>query len=360
MAFCIVRLLFLILIPVWMMYNSMNTYAQPNPVYMHLTPLPDKEGFAGMFAGVSNGSLVCMGGANFPDKRPWEGGKKKWYDDIYVLESSKWRRLKKKLLSPVAYGVSVTYNDIIILIGGNDQHAYSNKVIGYALTGSDIEMTSYPSLPVPLANMAGALVGHLIIICGGNNSSQGKGINECYGLDLEDPDKGWFEFPPLPGPGRVLPISGVHEGKFYLFSGETTSMSAGNEQYREILQDAYRLAPIKINGLWTGSWQKLAHMPMGMAAGGNMLPLIDNKFFFWGGVDAVTALQKDPVTATGIPRDMFFYHCDADTWEYLGKNDDVVSRVTLPVVYWNHKWIYVNGEIRAGTRTNTLVGLSFN
>jgi N-acetylneuraminate epimerase len=343
-----------------MKYNSMNTYVQRKPIYKYLPPLPEREGFAGMFAGVSNGSLVCMGGTNFPGKRPWEGGKKKWYDDIYVLEGKKWQRLKQKLSSPVAYGVSVTYNNIIILIGGNDEHGYSNRVVGYAWTGSSIEITSYPSLPVPLANMAGALVGHLVIICGGNNSSQGKGINKCYSLDLEDLNKGWFEFPPLPGLERVLPVSGVHQGKFYLFSGETASMSAGNEQFREILQDAYRLAPEKINGLWTGSWQKLSPMPVGMAAGGNTLPVIGNKFFFWGGVDAVTALQKDPVAAIGIPPDMFFYDCDSDTWEYLGKNYEVVSRVTLPVVYWKHKWIYVNGEIKAGTRTNTVVGLSFN
>ncbi|HLU88819.1 MAG TPA: hypothetical protein VKZ51_03230, partial [Cyclobacteriaceae bacterium] len=44
--------------------------------------IPDKEGFAGMYAGVSNGVLIGAGGANFPDKKPWEGGEKVWYDHI--------------------------------------------------------------------------------------------------------------------------------------------------------------------------------------------------------------------------------------------------------------------------------------
>ena len=52
-----------------------------------LPPLPDKEGFAGMFAGVSNDALLCIGGANFPDKMPWEGGVKKWYDRCLLYTS---------------------------------------------------------------------------------------------------------------------------------------------------------------------------------------------------------------------------------------------------------------------------------
>jgi hypothetical protein len=35
---------------------------------------------------VSNGALIVAGGANFPDKAVWEGGRKHWYDNIFVLE----------------------------------------------------------------------------------------------------------------------------------------------------------------------------------------------------------------------------------------------------------------------------------
>ena len=54
-----------------------------------LPDLPDKEGFAGVFAGVvSEGGedfLVVAGGANFPEGRPWENGKKVYYDEVFVL-----------------------------------------------------------------------------------------------------------------------------------------------------------------------------------------------------------------------------------------------------------------------------------
>jgi hypothetical protein len=51
-----------------------------------LAPLPDSEGFAYPFAGVHRGALLVAGGANFPGKRPWDGGEKVWYDTVFVLE----------------------------------------------------------------------------------------------------------------------------------------------------------------------------------------------------------------------------------------------------------------------------------
>ena len=54
-----------------------------------LAPLPKTLGFGGTFAGVHNRALIVAGGANFPEKPPWEDGKKAWYADIYVLETPK-------------------------------------------------------------------------------------------------------------------------------------------------------------------------------------------------------------------------------------------------------------------------------
>ena len=43
-------------------------------------------GFAGPINGISNDVLIVSGGANFPDKMPWEGGKKSYSKTIHVLE----------------------------------------------------------------------------------------------------------------------------------------------------------------------------------------------------------------------------------------------------------------------------------
>ena len=51
-----------------------------------LPPIPDPNGFASPFAGVSYGALIVAGGSNFPDKKPWEGGTKVWYDSVFALD----------------------------------------------------------------------------------------------------------------------------------------------------------------------------------------------------------------------------------------------------------------------------------
>jgi len=78
-------------------------------LWTQLPPLPDPEGFAGMFAGVSQGALIAAGGANFPDKKPWDGGAKRWYDTVFVLPpgGTNWT-VAGKLPRPLAYGVSIT------------------------------------------------------------------------------------------------------------------------------------------------------------------------------------------------------------------------------------------------------------
>ena len=49
---------------------ALVSHAQIRVYWDSLSSIPDREGMAGMFAGVSGGALFCMGGANFPDKRP--------------------------------------------------------------------------------------------------------------------------------------------------------------------------------------------------------------------------------------------------------------------------------------------------
>src|SRR5690606_34878782 len=124
-----------------------------------LPPIPDKEGFAGMFAGVSNDALICMGGANFPEKMPWEGGLKKWYDHIYILEknATSWKLAKETLPLPLGYGVSVSYNDQIIFVGGSDNRQHYASTYSLAYKNGTIKIDTLVPLPFPLANMSGAL-----------------------------------------------------------------------------------------------------------------------------------------------------------------------------------------------------------
>lgn len=337
------------------MMNGTQTQAQDKLTWTTLPALPG-EGWAGMFAGVSNGTLFCMGGANFPGKRPWEGGKKKWYDNIYRLEKGKgWVLLKEKLPLPLAYGIAVNYGNQMIIVGGSSPDSYSRQVIGFSWEHQQLSQTRYPDLPVPLANMAGALTGSLLIVAGGNSSITGPPLSEMYALDLVNPANGWFELPSCPGPQRLLPVCGVYNGKFYLFSGENTGKNAKHGSFRHILQDAYCFTPVWSDNKWSGTWQQLGPMPRGASAGASPLPVLqDGSLLLWGGVDAVTALYETPATHPGITRSVLRYYPEKDSWKYDSTMINISARVTLPVTYWENKWIYISGEIKPGTRTNTV------
>ncbi len=336
----------------------MKTFSQRKPVFNPLSSLPG-NGWAGMFAGVSNGSLFCMGGANFPDKKPWEGGAKKWYDDIYMLENGReWVKLKEKLPRPLAYGLSVSYHDEIIIIGGSDDALHYASVTGFYWNGGALRTREYPDLPVGLANMTGAVLGDLIIVAGGNQSPSAMGEHTCYGLDLKNSGQGWITLPAWPGRERILAVCGVWNDRFYLFGGETTLVRADPESERYILEDAYCFILRKTNGLWTGTWEKLPDMPKGISAGASPLPILEDiGFVFWGGVDAVAALYKQPSSHPGFSNDVLSYHPEKRSWTFTQKLTDARPRVTLPVVNWNGKWIYISGETAPGVRTPSVYAM---
>lgn len=322
-----------------------------------LPPLPDNLGFAGMYAGVSNGSVFYMGGANFPDKKPWEGGKKIWSRKIFMFNGYAWSILKQELPFPIAYGVSVSYENKIILIGGNNDFEYSNKVVACKWHNQKIHFENYPDLPFPLANMCGTIAGDLLIITGGNSSEVSGASKSCIALDFKSLEKGWLELDPWPGLERVVPVCTAYQGKYYMFSGETTLLNKFAERTRYILHDSYCFTPDRKNPR-LGSWEKLSDLPRGFSAGPSPLPVIkDLGFIFWGGVDAVTALHENPSTHPGICRQKVAYNPESDTWIYIQGTDDAPARVTMPVVNWKDKWLYASGEIKPGLRTNTVYSI---
>ena len=61
--------------------------------WRELAPLPSgssqlpQQGVAACFAGVSQNALIVAGGCNFPDDPVYDGGQKRYYADIFVLET---------------------------------------------------------------------------------------------------------------------------------------------------------------------------------------------------------------------------------------------------------------------------------
>lgn len=336
----------------------------------NLPPIPDKIGFAGMYAGISNNALLCMGGANFPDKMPWEGGVKQWHDQIFILEegAKSWIISKSKLPKKLAYGVSFTYKNDIIIAGGSDgQQNYSN-VYAISYNKGEVKIKTYPSLPFPLANMTGALVDDILFIAGGNSKFSKSGGeqpgNFFLALDLaESTEKQkWIELESWPGPPRIMAVSASLKENFFLFSGMNSVKNIDGTTKEIILKDAYKFTPKSINNrLKGGKWTKLSEMPRGVGGGASPAPTIGSEhILFPGGLDEVTAKHTNPETFPGFATDLLAYHHATNSWVNFGQLPKSDTRATVPAVKWGNRWVIPNGEIGPGKRSPNVFTLSKN
>src|SRR6185312_5040219 len=125
-------------------------------------PAPDGQskatGVAGPVAGVYDHVLVVAGGANFPDAMPWLGGKKKYYDNVYVFAKIdgevKLQSKTGKLPFAIAYSSSCSAKKGIVYAGGENENGISKKafLLQWDAGKSAIATTDLPDLPVPLTN----------------------------------------------------------------------------------------------------------------------------------------------------------------------------------------------------------------
>lgn len=346
----------------FLLFFAMNflhqVLAQSKVEWVKLPDLPDVKGRAGMFAGVSHNALIAIGGANFPEKMPWEGGKKRWYNDIFVLEKGGTpKRLPTQLAAACGYGASVSYQNQLLLFGGSNQDGHLTQAEALEWNGTDVVRKSLPALPYPLAQMGGLVLNDMVILIGGNQTPTAAPLKTCLVLDLQQTAAGWKEIL-FPGEARIFPMCGKDQQYGYVFSGETSDLNRLGHKYRAILTDAYRFELRRENGQPVARWESLAPMPRGASAGGATVPLLkDGRFFFWGGVDGMTGAWRTPPKHPGIIKSLMVYHPTDDTWEYVGEQKEWPSRVTLPVVEWEGVWVYVSGEILPGVRTPSLMGV---
>ena len=157
--------------------SSAASVAEPDARRLsHLTwttlpELPDALGVAGPFAGVSGGSLIVAGGANFPHGPPWEGGRKVWHEAIYVLSAPAGRWTDAgRLPRPLAYGVSATTPRGLICAGGGDAQRHHADVFVLERVGDRIQIQNLPALPRPCANACGGLLGETLYLAGGEET----------------------------------------------------------------------------------------------------------------------------------------------------------------------------------------------
>jgi N-acetylneuraminate epimerase len=308
-----------------------------------LTSLPDKEGFAGAFAGVSNGALIVAGGANFPDKKPWEGGKKQWYDTVFVLEKPRgeWK-VAGKLPRPLGYGVSVTHGTGVVCVGGSDAERHFADAFRLEWRAGKLVTTKLPPLPTALANASGALVGDTLFIAGGlEKPDSTDSVKIGWKLDLSAAEPKWAELPPCPGGGRMLAVAAGFDGAFWLAGGVDLVAGPSGKAERRYLKDVYRYTP-------ASGWKRVADLPAPLAAGPSPAPTDGSGFYVLGGDDgSQLAVASDK--HRGFSKATLHHDAKADKWLDVGELP--AARVTVPCVRWNESWVVPSGEMRPGVRS---------
>jgi len=311
--------------------------------WKQLPTLPDKHGLASPFAGVSNGALIVAGGANFPDKKPWDGGKKVWYDTIFLLEKpgGEWK-IAGKLPRPLGYGVSVTHGTGVVCVGGSDADRHYADSFRLDWRNGKLITTPLPSLPKPLANSCGALVGDTLYIAGGLEKPDSRTtVKLAWKMDLAAREPKWTEIDAWPGSGRMLTVAAGFEGAFWLMGGTDLVAGAGEKLERRYLKDAYRYHP-------DSGWKQVADLPRPVVAAPSPAPTDATGFLILGGDDG-SQVAVAPDKHQGFNKNIIRYNSKTRSWDETGEL--FAPRVTVPCVRWNAMWVVPSGEMRPGVRS---------
>lgn len=308
-----------------------------------LADIPDPEGFAAPFAGVSHARLIVAGGANFPGKKPWEGGEKIWYDTVFALDEpgGAWR-VAGKLPRPLGYGVSVTHGSRVVCVGGSDAVRHFADTFSIELVGSQVETRFLSPLPVLMANGSGALVGDVLYVAGGQERATSTSASEkVFSLDLRDRKAEWVEVPAFPGSGRILATAAGFDGAFWIMGGASLAADAKGNAVRTYLRDVYRFRP-------SDGWKRMADLPYPVVAAPSPAPTDGSSFYVLGGDDG-SLVGTSPTAHPGFPRKVLRYDAPSDRWVEAGEMP--AGRVTVPTAEWRGRWIIPNGEQRPGVRS---------
>ena len=321
------------------------------------------KGVSALYAGVLDGQLVMAGGCNFPHVPVADGGKKVFYDGIYVAPLTEGTTLQWKqvgqLTEASAYGVTVATDEGLIWVGGNTATRSLSDVYRLALKEGAVQMEALPSLPVTIDNMAGAILDNVLYIVGGNVN--GVPASSVYSLNLSKLDEGWKEEIAVPGNPRVQPVCAAQGGKLYVWGGFST---AGEGREATLSVDGYVYTPA------TKEWKQVATPTdeTGTAVslgGGVALPLGEDAILCAGGVNkdiflqALQGIHKGkeyltrPVEWYQFNRKLLKYDIQKDEWTCLGDYEQG-ARAGAAMVSDGSSYYIINGELKPGIRTKDI------
>ena len=368
---------------------------------------PNDKGLNGSFVGTHNDVLIVAGGANFPEKNVWEGGKKHFYNSIYVLErqegKSVWHKSELTLPKAVANGASIITSEGIICIGGNNSTETFSDVflLKWNKKERKIVIETLSPMPIPLAKMGASLVEDTIYLVGGQESNTGKTTKNFLSFNviatIERTAYTWKTLDDFPGAHRMQAVvvgqSNGHQDCLYVMSGMSYDPTA--EKTHIMLSDVYQYDPHKKD------WTQKGKIPNNNTPGEKngyigAAPAIktgDSHILIFGGAGGVnqhlnerlligkklkvlhakSQFSKEEITqiedleekgseliqTTSFTKTIYAYHTITDTWTPTSSFKGPAQVVTK-AVNWNGKFVIPGGEISPGVRTSGVTSFTQN
>ena len=204
-----------------------------NAEWTELAPLPPSSpgaiqpGVAGPFTGLHGNTSIVAGGANFPDTMPWHGGRKKYHNEIYLLQlphgSEGWKAAggSSGLPRPVAYGASASVRAGVVCMGGENESGITDEAFMISIIDGKPQIIPLPDLPVPLSGAAAASSGSVVFIAGGQTPDGSSA--SMWSLDTDKISQGWRKHAEMPLP-LINSVMAAVEGKeltIWIIGGRT-------------------------------------------------------------------------------------------------------------------------------------------
>lgn len=294
-------------------------------------------GLAGVYSGMIKGHVIVAGGANFPDGLPSEGGKKKWHGDVYVSENGDWTIWKDAMPASMAYGFTAQVSDGLLFMGGCDAGRCYADVWKMTLDEDGRpRFEQRPSLPEPLSNMAGAVIGGKAYLAGGISSmDDSHTLHTFLSYDLSTGRTSVLDT--WDGPARAFAVGAAQsdglDNCFYLFSGREFY---GNGPWN-VLRDAWKYNPR------LGTWSEVEGEFPVMA--GSAVPLGTNHILLLGG------RSEDPEIKDNVLR---LFHSVTGTIVEVPVEGAVIP-VTTASFRDGGDIVIASGEVAPGVRTPVIL-----
>lgn len=348
---------------------------------------PNPVGLASPFAGNIRKQLVVAGGANFPDQKPWIGGSKVWHDEIAVLDLAasnsilsdsnnvpNWK-IVAALPRPLAYGVSASFADGVICVGGSDSERHYAECFFLTELDSQWVCLPLPPLPRPLANACGTIVKDSLVVFGGLEHPNGTTCsNAGWKLKLE-PSKfaelkyssevakqttyplNWEPLPSFPSNGRMLSTAACYEDRFWVIGGVELVDGDNGKPKRKYLNECWS---VRIEELEQeteqATWVRELDLPVPLAASPSPALVAASGLWLLGGDDGSQVGQK-PSVHRGFSHRAFQLPSiekrtieTARSWQ-VHERAVIAPRVTVPTVVIGSDYWILSGEQRPGIRS---------